>query len=90
MNYNIRVKHYRPEHPGPEDSFYNSQGQTLFLEKEPDLFTGMVYTGGGLPPSLKPLLYIRVLVHLWEGDTYSIKISGGKISKTGIYPQITI
>ena len=90
MNYSIRVKHYPPEQPGPEDSFYNSQGQTLFLEKEPDLFTRILILEGGLPPSLKPLLYIRILSYLWEGDTFVRKIFGGKISKIGIYSKITI
>jgi hypothetical protein len=71
-------------------TLFNVTGSNIIYRKSARSLHGMVYTGGGLPPSLKPLLYIRVLVHLWEGDTYSIKISGGKISKTGNYPQMTI
>ena len=90
MNYNIRVKHYPPEHPGPEDSFYISKGQTLFIEKAPDLFPGIVFTGwaGSLLACLNPRIAKHIWVNLRGGTVSRVKNFWELISYTGIYPEI--
>jgi hypothetical protein len=45
---------------------------------------------GGVPPSLKPPVIYKNFGQSERGDTFARKISGGKISKIGIYPKITI
>jgi hypothetical protein len=68
-----------------------NKGQTLFPEKAPDLFTDRYIQAGGLPPCLlKSSHCIPQFGQSERGDTFARKISGGKISKIGIYPEITI
>ena len=55
-----------------------NKGQTLFPEKVPDLFTGMVITGESPPPSLNPLLDIGVLVNLRGGTDSQEKFPAEK------------
>lgn len=59
-----------------------SQGQTLFLEKEPDLFTRMVFTGGrAAPPDSSTPLYISILVNLRVGTMTREKFPAEKSYK---------
>ena len=57
-------------------------GQTLFLEKAPDIFPGMVFTGRGAAPlPLNPRLYISILVNLRGGTDSQEKFPAEKSQK---------
>lgn len=84
------IQTYLSSAPMPQEFFeLQCSGQTIFQEKELDQFTKMELTGG-LPPSIKPRHSYVIFGQSERGDTFARKISYRKISKVGIYPEITI
>jgi hypothetical protein len=55
-----------------------NEGQTLFPEKAPDLFTGMVFTEGLLPPPSNPCFTYPIWVNLRGGTDSQEKFPAEK------------